>query len=740
MIDRETYEKLEQRVKDLEKEKLELLEKVSEIKPEIFSENLDLKSIINIDEVQSIMDDFHYLTNMVTAILDMKGEVIESTGWQDICTKFHRVHLETSHNCTKSDLYLSKNLKPGEYVDYKCKNGLWDVVTPLYVGTNHLGNIFTGQFFYDDDEIDEDFFIKQAEKYGFDKEPYLDAFKNIPRYNKETIDHLMSFLVKFTTYISKISFSNLQLEKEIKKRKRAENALKESEAHMRSLIDSLPDLVWLKDTNGVYLSCNSKFERLFGAKKKDIIGKSDYDFVDEKLADFFRKNDEIAMAAGKPCINEEEVTYADDGHTELLETIKSPMHNFEGKLIGVLGVGRDITERRKNEEERTKLKTDLQQAQKMESVGRLAGGVAHDFNNMLSIIMGNTDMLLEDIDSLNPGIENLQEIQKAAKRSANLTRQLLAFARKQTIAPKVLNFNDAVDGMLKMLSRLIGEDIELAWLPFKQLWPVKIDPSQIDQVLANFCVNARDAIKSVGKVTIETENVSFDKAYCHDHAGFKPGDYVVMAFSDDGCGMDNETLKYLFEPFFTTKENGRGTGLGLATVYGIVKQNKGFINVYSEPGQGTTFKIYFPRYNQTTTIVEKTNTRKTAKTGNETILLVEDEKAILRTTSMILKRLGYKVLSASTPGKAIEIIEELASKDIDLLITDVVMPQMNGRDLSKKILQSCPNIKCLFMSGYTANVIAHHGVLDSDVKFINKPFSKQDLAYRIREVLDHEQF
>ena len=534
-----------------------------------------------------------------------------------------------------------------------------------------------------------------------------------------------------------LSKSNRTLVNEISERKQAEKALKKSETHLRTLIDSLPDLVWLKDSEGVYLSCNSKFEHFFGAKEADIIGKTDYDFVDENLANFFRKNDKIAMATGRSSMNEEIVTYADDGHTEVLETLKSPMYDQEGKLIGILGVGRDITRRKEQEEEKIKLETELQQARKMESIGRLAGGVAHDFNNMLSIIQGNIDILIEDTDPLSPAIGNFHEIQKAADHSVDLTRQLLAFARKQTIAPKPVNINKAVEGMLKMLGRLIGEDIELKWIPFETLWPIKIDPSQIDQVLANFCVNARDAIKGVGKVTIETENVSFDGAYCHDHAGFKPGDYVMMAFSDDGCGMDNNTLENIFEPFFTTKKAGQGTGLGLATIYGIVKQNSGFINVYSEPGQGTTFKIYFPRYDRTITKAEIVNSEKTTGTGHETILLVEDEKAILRTASIMLERLGYRVLPASTPREALRIAEESGSRNIHLLMTDVVMPEMNGRDLFKKIMHSYPGIKCIFMSGYTANVIAHHGVLDDGVEFLNKPFSKQELASRIREVLDH---
>jgi len=366
MIEKPTYEELVQRVKELEQEKLEnqLMKDVmargekwpahrtgSKINSEIDLPEDGLEAIINIEEIQSIMDDFYCLTNMVTAILDMKGTVIEATGWQDICTKFHRINPKTAHNCTESDLFLSKNLKPGEYIDYKCKNGLWDVVTPLYVGTRHLGNIFTGQFFYDDDPIDEDFFIKQAKVYGFEKDAYMDAYRRIPRYNRKTVKHLISFLVKFTTYISRISLLNQQLKREIRERRHFEAALKDSEMRLRTLIRVIPDLVWLKDIHGVYLSCNSRFESFFGAKEEDIIGKTDYDFVDKELADFFRENDKAATDKGRPSKNEEKVTFAADGHSEILETIKTPIYRNDGRIDGILGIGRDITRRKQIEQD-----------------------------------------------------------------------------------------------------------------------------------------------------------------------------------------------------------------------------------------------------------------------------------------------------------------------------------------------------------------------------------------------------
>ena len=393
-----------------------------------------------------------------------------------------------------------------------------------------------------------------------------------------------------------------------------------------------------------------------------------------------------------------------------------------------------LIERTRAEEEKDKLQVQLLQAQKMESVGRLAGGVAHDFNNMLGAILGHAELAMMRCAPSDPVHAHLKVIEDSARRSADLTRQLLAFARKQTVAPKVLDLNDSVSGMLKILMRLIREDVDIAWQPGRNLWLVRMDPAQIDQILANLCVNARDAISGTGKVTIETGNITFDRSYCAEHAGFTPGDYVLLAISDNGCGMDKETQGRIFEPFFTTKGVGEGTGLGLATVYGIVKQNEGFINVYSEPGQGTTFKIYLPRHAAKAEQTSKTGVAQSIARGHGTILLVEDEPAILDMTTIMLERQGYKVLAAGTPGEAIR-LAGVYPGEINLLMTDVVMPEMNGRELAKNLLSLHPGLKRLFMSGYTANVIAHHGVLDEGVNFIQKPFSMQDLAAKVRQAI-----
>jgi signal transduction histidine kinase/CheY-like chemotaxis protein len=405
------------------------------------------------------------------------------------------------------------------------------------------------------------------------------------------------------------------------------------------------------------------------------------------------------------------------------------------KLVAIPAAGE--LERREAEKEKNLLQTQLMQAQKLESVGRLAGGVAHDFNNMLSVILGHVELAQDQIAKDHPLHADLQEVKKAAERSAALTRQLLAFARKQTVSPKMLDLNETVEGLLKMLRRLIGEDIELAWLPGQALWPVKIDPAQIDQILANLTVNARDAIRGVGKIAIETDNIVIDEDFCADRPGFVPGAYVMLNVSDNGCGIAKEIRDQIFEPFFTTKAVGQGTGLGLATIYGIVKQNGGFVNVYSELDQGTTFRIYLPRAADRGTAFDL-EAHASAVAGRETILLVEDEPSILQLGKRILEGLGYRVLAAGGPVEALRQAEQFTG-GIDLLLTDVVMPEMNGRDLAKNLLARHPGLKLLFMSGYTADVIAHRGVLDEGVRFLQKPFSKSQLSVKIREVLDGRQ-
>jgi PAS domain S-box-containing protein len=413
---------------------------------------------------------------------------------------------------------------------------------------------------------------------------------------------------------------------------------------------------------------------------------------------------------------------------------KAVAWNDEGRPLRLAGSHSDISKRKLAEEQTAALEERLLQAQKMEAVALLAGGIAHDFNNMLSVILGRAELAVRKTGPEDPFRADFGEIIAVARRSADLTRQLLAFSRQQTIAPKVLDLDDTITGVLKLLRPIAGENVDLAWKPGLGTWPVRMDPAQIDQMLANLLVNARDAIVDVGKVVIETGNASFDASYCAAHPGSAPGDYVMLAVSDSGSGMDKETQARIFDPFFTTKQLGKGTGLGLATVHGIVKQNRGFINVYSEPGSGTTFRIYLPRHRSQPDAAAAPAHEELVPTGQETILLVEDEQALLQIAIAMLRQLGYVVLAADGPAAALARAREHPGP-IHLVITDVIMPEMNGKGLMTRLAAIHPGARCLFISGYTADVISHQGLLEEGLHFLQKPFSLRELAVKVRAAL-----
>lgn len=522
--------------------------------------------------------------------------------------------------------------------------------------------------------------------------------------------------------------------RDVTEREMAEEMLKASEATFRNIVQASPMGIHLYqlDSNDrlVFVGANPAADKLLGVDNSRFIGKT----IEEAFPPL--RDTEIPLryyraAKYGESWQTEQIDYADGKVAGAFE-----VHVFQMSPGNAAVLFNEITSRKQAEDERQQLQLQLIHAQKMESVGRLAGGVAHDFNNMLGVILGHTELALQGLDPTHPLYASMQNIRKAAERSADLTRQLLAFARKQTVAPKVLSLNETVDGMLDMLRRLIGEDINLIWIPGPNTGTVRIDPSQIDQILANLCVNARDAIGDTGRITIETGRAFFDQEFCLRHADAVPGEYVALIVRDNGCGMDAEALAHLFEPFFTSKPIGKGTGLGLATVYGIIRQNSGFIDVESETGKGTVFRIYLPRHSSG--MEHRSDLpAEPAALGDETILLVEDEPMILEMTVKVLGGLGYTVLSATTPAEAIRLAREHAN-GIDLLLTDVILPEMNGLHLARNLASSYPGLKLLFMSGYTADAIAHHGVLDEGVHFIQKPFSTSTLAIKVREALDQE--
>ncbi len=517
---------------------------------------------------------------------------------------------------------------------------------------------------------------------------------------------------------------------DITEQKRVEDELKQRKNLLQKIFEILPIGLWIADKNGRLLDGNPAGVSIWGAKPN--VSPSEYGvFKARRLP----SKEEIApddwalvytIRDGITVVDELLEIDAFDGKKKTILNYSAPIFDDCGEIEGALVINQDISEREK-------LHSQLIQAQKMESVGRLAGGVAHDFNNMLMVIMGYAEISINMLNPDNPIYENLVQILNAAQRSSDITRQLLAFARKQAVYPKVININQSIENMLKMLKRLIGENIHLKFQPSKDLWNINIDPSQIDQILANLCVNARDAINGVGNIIIQTCNITCDESYCLNYDYAKQGEYVLLSVSDDGCGISKEDINNIFEPFFTTKAVGKGTGLGLSTVYGIVKQNNGFINVYSEHGIGTTFKAYLPKHTDTIEPNEQEN-KEQAEDGHETILIVEDEQTILNMAKIMLEKLGYNVLTADLPSKAVDIAKNYAG-EIELLITDVIMPEMNGQELFSNISRLRPNIKCLFMSGYTADIINTNGILDKGMHLIQKPFSKKELVLSINEAL-----
>ncbi|MBI5843891.1 MAG: PAS domain S-box protein [Deltaproteobacteria bacterium] len=722
--------------RDITERKLveEALEKrmVALVRPLDSPEGIAFEDMFNLKDIQRLQDEFAYATGVASIITHTDGRPITApSNFCRLCSDIIRKTEKGLANCYHSDAVIGRACLEGPTIQPCLSGGLWDAGAGITVGGRHIANWLIGQV--RDETQSTEKMRAYARKIGVDEETMVEAFLEVPAMNRDQFEKVSQALFTLASQLSSIAYQNVQQARFIEDRNKALAALQKSEQKHRILFDSAADAIFIHDLFLRMLAVNPAASKMLGYTHDELMAMDVGRIDSPEQAQYVPQR--IAMLIEHGHHSFESVHVRKDGSTIPIEA-NAQMITWDGQSV-VMSICRDMTERKRAGEERQKLQEQLNQAQKMESVGRLAGGVAHDFNNMLGGILGYTEMALEQVDPAHPIHGDLLQIKKATERSAELTRQLLGFARQQTVAPRMLDLNETVEGMLKMLRRIIGEDIDLAWLPGKNLGTVKIDPAQIDQLLANLCINAKDAMGASGKVTIETDNAVFDETYCAGHAGSVPGDYVMLAVSDNGCGMDRETAAKIFEPFFTTKEVGKGTGLGLATVYGIVKQNDGYINVYSEPGHGSTFRIYLPRHEAKAEHPAGTDAAKPSSPGHETILVVEDEPIILESTTKMLKRQGYRVLAASTPVEAIRIARENHG-EIHLLMTDVVMPEMNGRDLAKNLLSLYPKMKRLFMSGYTANVIAHHGVLEEGMHFLQKPFNPKGLYEKVREALNSD--
>jgi PAS domain S-box-containing protein len=686
----------------------------------------ELINILDAPALQSLMDEFYRLTGLGISITDCKGKILVSTGWQDVCGLFHRVHPKTAQNCLDSALLFAPGVPEGEYADYICKNNLREVVTPLYIGGKHVGNIFAGQFLYEDEEINYELFDTQAETYDFDREDYFAALNTMRRVNRDQMKNLMGFLVKFSALISRLSFSNIQLARAIGKQRLSDEILKESETKYRSVVEqSLVGFYIIQ--NGLFRFVNKRFCEMHGYTSEEIV---------DKLGPL-------------------EITHPDDRRA-VEENIKrrliSPTNNIEyefrslrkdGQIINlkVLGGGTiykgqpaafgtiiDTTKEKS-------LEAQLRQAQKMEALGTLAGGLAHDFNNILTSLSGYGTLLQMKLNADDPLQDYVEQIMSASEKAASLTQGLLAFSRQQPVSLQPVNINSIVKGTEKLLKRLLVEDVNLKILIADDDITVMGDPTQIDQILFNLTTNARDAMPKGGTLTIETKQVTLDHAFDGMHGLYKPGTYALLSVSDTGTGIDKEIMEHIFDPFFTTKGAGKGTGLGLSTIYGIIKQHNGYITVYSEAGTGTTFHIYLPAIQAAAQ--ENKPSEKHVERGEETILVAEDSREVRHLIRNILEEYGYTIVEAVDGKDAIDVFKK--QKHIDLLILDSVMPRKNGREAYDEIHAMDPDVKVLFTSGYTRDFILDKGIEDKRFDFISKPLSPKGLLEKVREVLDKKQ-
>jgi len=516
---------------------------------------------------------------------------------------------------------------------------------------------------------------------------------------------------------------------DVTQRKRAEHALRQAEEKYREIFDHAVVGIFQTTPDGRYLSANTALARMYGFDSPEELIATNTDIAKQEYVDPTRREEYKRILDEKGVVRDFviEIYRKDGSHGWVLENARA-VRDPEGRVIYYEGTQQDITERKH-------LEAQYEQAQKMEAVGRLAGGIAHDFNNILGVILGYTEISQNHLEESNPVTQHMARIKQAADRAAILTRQLLAFSSKQVVFPRVLDMNKVVRNLTDMLRPLVGEDVTISFEPGVDLWRIKADPGQIEQILMNLGVNSRDAMPSGGRIMVETKNVTLDQMYAQEHSPVMPGPYVMLSFTDTGCGIAPENLERIFEPFFTTKSPGKGTGLGLATVYGIVKQNNGFIWVYSEPDRGTVFKIYFPRVEEKESITVETEAEAASEGGSETILVVEDEDALRSAAVMLLQSDGYNVLKADGAATAVTLAQNYPGK-IDLVLTDVIMPSMSGVELGEQLKKLRPGIRVLYMSGYAGDQLGAYGQFASDAGLLEKPFTRKSLLKKVRAALD----
>ncbi|MDQ7784843.1 MAG: PAS domain S-box protein [Desulfomonilaceae bacterium] len=687
---------------------------------------LELRDVMDTEQVQTLMNDFYNVTKIGMAIVDLKGKVLVATGWQDICTQFHRVHPETRQNCITSDTELSQGVEEGSFKLYKCLNNMWDIATPIIVGGDHLGNLFLGQFLFEGEEPDLEVFRNQARKYGFHEGEYMSALKRVPRWTRETVESAMGFYSKFSRVLATLSYGNIKLARNLAARERLVRSLRESEERYRAVVDNLHIGISVMNRNLEIVSTNLFSAALFPMVKEGE-GQRCYEMYPDPPGSSPCSYCPCVLTFQDGKVHETETAVPAGDRIRHFRIVSCPVKNERGEAELVMELVEDVTERRS-------LYAQLAQAQKMEAIGTLAGGVAHDFNNILQVALGYSELMLREETFPDHCRSDLKKIYESARRGADLVKRLLTFSRKTEMTFQPLSLNQRIIDLLKMLERTIPKMIDIELRLEKDLDRINADPTQTDQVLMNLAVNASDAMPHGGKLVIETANVTIDAQDVKTHLGLNPGPHVLLSVTDTGSGIDKDSLEKIFEPFFTTKGVGGGTGLGLAMVHGIVKQHGGHIECHSEPGQGTTFKIYFPAP------VSKEEEQETVvgtmpRGGSETILLVDDEEMIRDLGSRILTKAGYKVITASNGKEALQVYQE-RGHDIALVILDLSMPEMGGKLCLQELVKIDPSIKVVIASGYSANGPTKDALAAGAKGFANKPYDIRQILEVVRKVLD----
>lgn len=712
------------------------------MEPEGDLSSLDLSDMIDTKAIQSLMDDFYRVTKIGIGIIDLSGEVLVSTGWQDICTKFHRVHPETLKNCTESDIYLSKDVPLGTFRLYHCKNNLLDISTPIVLGGKHLGNIFLGQFVFDEEVLDHEYFRNQARRYGFDEEEYLAALDRMPRWSRETVYAAMNFYSKFASLVSSLYYANIKLARTLSERDGLLEKLSESEKKYRAFFENAPLGIFRSTPEGRLLEVNPALANLLGYDSPDAAMSEIH-----SIAHQVDMRPEIRQAVmidqwRLPQTTKQENLFRRRNGTEFEANLYlSTIRDEEGKALFLEGIVEDISQLKKTEEERRHLEERLQRAEKMEALGTLAGGVAHDLNNVLGIVVGYSELLLLKLDESSPVRSKALEILNGGQRAAAIVQDLLTLARRGVSARKILNLNKIIEECRKS-----PEFIQLLSLHPTIRIKTDFEPNLLNLLgssvhlmksVFNLVANAAEAMPNGGTITIETQNHYLDKpVWGYDEV--KEGDYVVLSISDTGEGIAASDLKRIFEPFYTKKIMGRsGTGLGLAVVWGTVKDHLGYINVESKEERGTTFTLYFPVTRDELT-PEHVSVSASEYMGNgETILVVDDIREQRELASAMLQNLNYRVASVSSGEEAVEYLKQ---HHADLIVLDMIMdPGIDGLETYRRIVGIHPNQKAIIVSGFAETQRVKEAQSLGAGIYVRKPYVLENIGIAIKKELGRAQ-